>query len=210
MRLEANPFEGLEFPIPPAFKWFLIGVIVLGAIAGMLQPAKKQRKRKRKSTANRSVTKSNRNAAPSQRKSNTCRPDEVILSLPLNQLGWAEFERLLALYFRDQGYVVHEVGVGGKDGGVDLVIVDRRGEKKAIQAKCYSDRNNVGPNVIRELNTAKRNHDCMLSMLITASDLTAEARREADQYRVEYWHGALLEDKLSRWGKWNPGKKRRA
>ncbi|MFC4601825.1 restriction endonuclease [Cohnella hongkongensis] len=210
MRLEAISFEGLEFPIPPAFIWFLIGVIVLGAIAGLLQPAKKQRKRKRKPAAKRSVSTSNRNGGSNQRKSNACRPDEVILSLPLNQLGWAEFERLLALYFRDNGYVVHEVGVGGKDGGVDLVIIDQRGEKKAVQAKCYSDGNKVGSNVIRELNTAKRNHDCILSLLVTASDLTVEARKEADQFRVDYWHGALLEDKLRRWGKWSPGKKRRA
>ena len=208
MRLEAIQFEGLVFPFPPALKWFLIGIIVLGVIVGILQPAKKQKKRKRKPAANKSVSKSNGN--PTQRKSNTCRPDEIILSLPLNQLGWAEFERLLALYFRDNGYVVHEVGVGGKDGGVDLVIIDRRGEKTAVQAKCYSDRNNVGPSVIRELSTAKRNHDCILSMLVTASDLTVEARREADKFRVDYWHGALLEDKLSRWGKWSPGKKRRA
>ncbi|WP_373232981.1 restriction endonuclease [Cohnella sp.] len=209
MRLEALQFESVEI-MPPAFKWFLISIIVLVVISGLLQPAKKQRKRKRKPTAKRSVSTSNRNGASNQRKSNVCRPDEVILSLPLNQLGWADFERLLALYFRDNGYVVHEVGVGGKDGGVDLVIIDRRGEKTAVQAKCYSDRNNVGPSVIRELNTAKRNHDCMLSMLVTASDLTADARKEADQYRVDYWHGALLEDKLRRWGKWSPGKKRRA
>jgi len=208
MKLEALSFEGLEFPIPPAFKWFLIGIIVLTVVVGMLQPAKKQRKRKRRPAAHKSVSNSNGNS--NLRKSNSCRPDEVILSLPLNQLGWAEFERLLALYFRDNGYVVHEVGVGGKDGGVDLVIIDRRGEKTAVQAKCYSDRNNVGTSVIRELSTAKRNHDCILSLLITASDLTAEARKEADKFRVDYWHGALLEDKLSRWGRWNPGKKRRA
>ncbi|XID92254.1 restriction endonuclease [Paenibacillaceae bacterium WGS1546] len=209
MRLEALQFESVDI-IPPAFKWFLIGIIVLGVIAGILQPAKKQRKRKRKRkpTANKSVSKASE--VPNQRKSNACRPDEVILSLPLNQLGWAEFERLLALYFRDNGYVVHEVGVGGKDGGVDLVIIDKRGEKTAVQAKCYSERNNVGTSVIRELSTAKRNHDCILSLLVTASDLTVEARKEADQFRVDYWHGALLEDKLRRWGKWSPGKKRRA
>ncbi|MFB9274155.1 restriction endonuclease [Cohnella cellulosilytica] len=208
MRLEAISFEGLEFPFPPVLKWFIIGIIVLTIVAAMLQPAKKQRKRKRKTIAKRSVSKAS--GTPNQRKSSACRPDEVILSLPLNQLGWAEFERLLALYFRDNGYVVREVGVGGKDGGVDLVIIDQRGEKTAVQAKCYSDRNNVGPSVIRELSTAKRNHDCILSLLVTASDLTVEARKEADQFRVDYWHGALLEDKLRRWGKWSPGKKRRA
>ncbi|RUT43773.1 hypothetical protein EJP82_19505 [Paenibacillus anaericanus] len=55
-----------------------------------------------------------------------------------------KFERLLSLYFRDQGYVVKEVGVGGKYSGVDLVITDQQGEKTAVQAKCYGDHNNVG------------------------------------------------------------------
>ncbi|WP_028592255.1 restriction endonuclease [Paenibacillus massiliensis] len=54
----------------------------------------------------------------------------MILTLPLDKITGAEFERLLALYFRDQGYTVKEVGVGGRDGGVDLVITDKRGEKQ--------------------------------------------------------------------------------
>jgi restriction system protein len=72
------------------------------------------------------------------RSSTTCRPDDVLLRTSLDKINGAEFERLLSLYFKDQGYTVKEVGVGGKDGGVDLVIVDKRGEKTAVQAKCYA------------------------------------------------------------------------
>lgn len=133
--------------------WFLIGVVLLGVVAGLLQPAKKGKsKRKRKRTATSASTKKTTPATrTSNRSSRTCRPDEVILSTPLDGLNGVEFERLLALYFRDQGYKVNEVGVGGNDGGVDLVIVDMSGEKTAVQAKCYADHNLVPVQTVREL-----------------------------------------------------------
>ncbi|CAM3564401.1 Restriction endonuclease [Paenibacillus lupini] len=178
--------------------WFLAAVIALGAIAGFLQPKKKQKSRKKHSAT--LIQKRSRSVVrTSHRASKTCRPDEVILTRPLNDLNGVEFERLLALYFRDQGYVVHEVGIGGNDGGVDLVIVDKRGERTAVQAKCYADHNMVPVQTVRELVAAKRNHNCILTLLVTTSDLTGPAKKEAEQFRVEYWHGALIQDKLKNW-----------
>lgn len=141
------------------------------------------------------------------RASKHCRADDEILSSPLDRITGAEFERLLALYFLDNGYEVKEVGIGGNDGGVDLVIKDKRGEKTAVQAKCYADHRMINVDLIRNLGTAKRNHDCILSLLVTTSDLTVPAKKEADKFHVEYWHGAFLEQKLKTWGKWNPNKK---
>lgn len=37
--------------------------------------------------------------------------------------------------------------------------------------------------------------------------VTGPAKKEAEQFKVDYWHGALLEQKLRSWGKWQPGKK---
>lgn len=185
----------------------ILVIICLGVIAGMLQPQKKRKGRKKRST-NRNVRIDKSKPKQSVRTSKTCRPDEVILSSPLNDLSGVEFERLLALYFKDQGYIVHEVGVGGSDGGVDLVIVDKRGERTAVQAKCYADHNSVSVHTVRELATAKRNHNCMLTLLVTTSDLTGPAKKEAEQYRMEYWHGGLLEGKLRKWPKWSSAKKR--
>lgn len=189
--------------------WFFIAVVMLGVIAGLLQP-KKKRKSTKKRTARVITKKGNAPAKAFSRSSKTCRPDEVILTTSLDGLNGVEFERLLALYFRDQGYKVYEVGVGGNDGGVDLVIVDRRGEKTAVQAKCYADHNMVPVQTVRELVAAKRNHDCILSLLVTTSDLTGPAKKEAEQFRVEYWHGGVVEGKLKKWGKWSTSKKRYA
>ncbi|OBR69059.1 hypothetical protein A7K91_11040 [Paenibacillus oryzae] len=177
--------------------------VMIGVLSGLLLRNRKIKpKSKKRATPNRSNA-SNSSKPRIQRKEN--RTDQEILQSSFDRLSGAEFERLLALYFRDQGYKVQEVGIGGRDGGVDLVIIDQRGEKTAVQAKCYAAHNTVGVSVVRELVGAKRNHDCILSLLITTSDLTAPAKKEAEQFKVEYWHGGILENKLKAWGKWQPG-----
>lgn len=180
---------------------FILAVIVMGVIAGLLQP-KKKRKGSKKRTDNANKRRSEPARQKTNRSAKSCRPDETILSRPLDDLNGVEFERLLALYFRDQGFVVHEVGVGGNDGGVDLVIVDKRGERTAVQAKCYANHNMVPVQTVRELVAAKRNHNCMLTLLVTTSDLTGPAKKEAEQFRVEYWHGGVLEERLRSWKNW--------
>jgi restriction system protein len=173
-------------------------VAFIGVIVNLI-PKKKKRKTKR-------VIRKSSNYNISQRsRSVHKRTDQEILNTSLDVMSGADFERLLALYFQDQGYKVNEVGIGGKDGGVDLVITDHRGEKTAIQAKCYANHNLVDVKIVRELVAAKRNHDCILSLLITTSDLTGPARKEAEQFKVDYWHGGIIEQKLKTWGKWKPG-----
>lgn len=199
----------LFFSIPGLHWGFLIGIlfgsVLIAEILGSLWTRKRRNQKKQKSYV---ANKKNRQSA-SRRTSNVIRADDVILTSRLNDLSGPEFERLLALYFRDQGYTVKEVGVGGRDGGVDLVITNRRGEKTAVQAKCYADHNPVRVQIVRELVAAKRNHDCILSLLVTTSDLTSDAKQEAEKFKVEYWHGGLVEQKLKTWGKWQPRKKNR-
>ncbi|NGP61391.1 hypothetical protein FLT15_24480 [Paenibacillus thiaminolyticus] len=192
----------------PGLHWgfffgILIGSIIVADILGAIWTRKRRNKKKQKTKPTNKKTAQ----TTSRRTTKGCRDDEVILTSRLDDLSGAEFERLLALYFRDQGYTVKEVGVGGNDGGVDLVIIDGRGEKTAVQAKCYAEHNLVPVMTVRELVAAKRNHDCILSLLITTSDLTSPAKKEAEQFKVDYWHGALVEQKLRSWGKWQPSKK---
>lgn len=139
------------------------------------------------------------------------RPDDKILKLPINELKWSEFEHLLALYFRDQGYEVEETGVGGNDGGVDLVLLDKRtNERTAVQVKWRS-RAAIGPNIVRELNTARRNTKptCLYATLITNSDITQRAMDEAYKLHMECWNGPRLQFKLEKWDRWTPPKRSR-
>ncbi|WP_236336490.1 restriction endonuclease [Paenibacillus auburnensis] len=52
---------------------------------------------------------------------------------------------------------------------------------------------------VRELVAAKRNHNRILTLLVTTSDLTGPAKKEVEQFRVEYWHGGLVAEKLRKW-----------
>lgn len=199
----------IYFSIPGLHWGFFFGIILVAVLAAEILGAMWTRKRRtNKKQQTKTGNKKNTQTA-SRRSSNSVRSDDIILTSRLDDLTGAEFERLLALYFRDKGYTVKEVGVGGSDGGVDLVITDRRGEKTAVQAKCYADHHMVPVMTVRELVAAKRNHDCILSLLVTTSDLTPPAKKEAEQFKVDYWHGGLVEQKLTAWGKWKPSKKRR-
>ncbi|MDN4066615.1 restriction endonuclease [Paenibacillus vini] len=199
----------LYFSIPGLHWGFFFGILLVSVlVAEILGGMWTRKRRNKKKQRNKSTKLHSVNTGTTRRSSKSCRNDATILTSRLDDLSGAEFERLLALYFRDQGYTVKEVGVGGNDGGVDLVIIDKRGEKTAVQAKCYADHNHVSVTTVRELVAAKRNHDCILSLLITTSDLTPPAKKEAEQFKVDYWHGSLVEQKLRTWGKWQPSNKR--
>ena len=105
----------------------------------------------------------------------------------------------------DPGPWEEETGIGGNDGGVDVVITNRRtGERTAVQAKHWSDRRQVGPNIIRELHSARLNTKptCHFGMLVTSSDVSPQARIEAEARHIEFWHGAFLELQMEKWDKW--------
>src|SRR5690606_13565718 len=96
------------------------------------------------------------------------------------------------------GYRVDETGSGGRDGGVDLVLTDREGARTAVQVKRYTDKK-VTVQTVRELVGAKRNYKCIYALLITTSDFTGQALKEAYDLNVECWHGATVNHKLSLW-----------
>ena len=67
----------------------------------------------------------------------------------LDGMSWQEFELLVGEAFRLQGYEVTEIGGGGADGGVDLVLRKDR-EKFLVQCKQWKAFK-VGVAVVREL-----------------------------------------------------------
>lgn len=173
--------------------------LVIGAIIAsiFLERLKNATNRLNKVTKNRKVV----NPVKQANKSSEVRPDDEIIKLPLNELNGYEFERIFALYFRDKGYKVDETGVGGKDGGVDLVIKDpKTGERTAIQAKCFTSQN-VKVQVVRELVGAKFNFSCRYARIITTTDLTKSAKDEAQNLRCEYWNGRKVEYEIKKWKK---------
>ncbi len=63
--------------------------------------------------------------------------------------GWRQFERLVGEAFRRQGYAVEETGLGGADGGIDLIL-RKDGRRTLVQCK-QRKRQQVGVSVVREM-----------------------------------------------------------
>jgi restriction system protein len=91
-----------------------------------------------------------------QRRARTNLVDDVTQSNArdvLEGMSWRDFEMLVGEGFRLQGYQVLETGMGGADGGVDLVLSKpgtNGGEKLLVQCKHWRAYK-VGVDVVREL-----------------------------------------------------------
>ncbi|UII55672.1 restriction endonuclease [Cytobacillus spongiae] len=153
-------------------------------------------KTKKSSTSKHHVKKKgNINCSP-----NRLREDKEIIASRLEDLSWREFERLCFLYFKARGYKPRETGEGA-DGGVDLIIYNRHHKaEEAIQIKHYiSSGNQITVEKIRELNSAKRNHNCVLSRFITTSGYTKDALKQADDYKMICHDLNWVKNKIIKW-----------
>lgn len=130
---------------------------------------------------------------------NLLRSEKEILTLPLEELSWREFERLCFLYYKAKGYKPKETSEGA-DGGVDLIIFNKyHATNEAIQIKHRKTGNQVTVKEIRELAAAKRNHKCTLARFITTSSYTNNAQVEADKYKIETHDLVWVTNKILPW-----------
>jgi restriction endonuclease Mrr len=108
----------------------------------------------------------------------------------ISTLSPSDFEQYVAALFEKAGYRVVRTG-GSGDGGVDL-LVKRRGTTSVVQCKRYED--TIGPSTIRELIGAMTNAGIKDGLLITTSDFTAGAEREARRapYKIDLVDGERL------------------
>lgn len=105
----------------------------------------------------------------------------------LRRLRWQDFEILVAEAFRRQGWSVSEVGGGGADGGVDLLL-RRDGEVVGIQCKRWGMRV-VGVEKVRELQGALGDHGASRGVFVCCGRFTAEAAAFARRRGMELVDG---------------------
>ncbi len=67
----------------------------------------------------------------------------------IRSIDWRDFERLVGEAFRRRGYSVEETGLGGADGGIDLIL-RKSGRTELVQCKQWRLQQ-VKPNVVREM-----------------------------------------------------------
>lgn len=108
----------------------------------------------------------------------------------LDGMSWREFELLVGEAYRLQGYRVAEIGGGGPDGGVDLVLT-KGAEKFLVQCKQWKAFK-VGVSTVRELYGVMAAKGATGGFVVTSGRFTPDAKDFAQGRNVELVDGHQL------------------
>ncbi len=108
----------------------------------------------------------------------------------LRQMSWRQFEQLTGEAFRRQGYAIEETGLGGADGGIDLLL-RKDGSTTLVQCKQWQNRQ-VGVKIVREMYGLLLHHNAAAVKIVALGDYTDEARQFAQDKPIELIHGGQL------------------
>ena len=105
-------------------------------------------------------------------------------------MGWREFEMLVGEAFRRQGYMVEETGLGGADGGIDLIL-RKQGRTELVQCKQWRSRQ-VRPAVVREMWGLVHHHRADGVKIVCVGEFTRDAAAFARDKSIELINGERL------------------
>lgn len=108
----------------------------------------------------------------------------------LNDMSWQEFELLVGEHFRSRGFRVLEMGGGGADGGVDLVL-RKGGETQIVQCKQWRAFK-VGVKVVRELYGVMAAKGAAAGHVVTSGTFTKDAVEFAQGRNITLTDGEVL------------------
>ncbi|MDQ1120809.1 MULTISPECIES: restriction endonuclease [Pseudoxanthomonas] len=108
----------------------------------------------------------------------------------LSQGGWRQFELLVGEAFRRQGYIVEETGLGGADGGIDLIL-RKDGRRTLVQCKQWK-RQRIGVSVVREMAGLLAHHQAHAVKIVCIGTYTKDAERFSHGKPIELIGGPQL------------------
>src|SRR5574337_887451 len=159
--LHGSPFAQAALPAANLISWFLLAVGLLGATMSWLG----QQHRRRLLDAQQGL--------------------ESIAAL-----GWRHFEQLVGEAFRRQGYAVEETGLGGADGGIDLIL-RKDGRRVLVQCKQWR-RRQIPVNVVREMHGLLAHHHADRVKIVCTGTYTRDAAKFAQDKPIELIGGEEL------------------
>lgn len=112
----------------------------------------------------------------------------------LNNMSWQEFEALVGEAFRRKGYSVLDVGGGGADGGVDLVLLKGK-ESFLVQCKQWKAYK-VGVDVVRELYGVMASKGATGGFVVTSGTFTDDAKAFASGQNITLIDGKALHEMI--------------
>ncbi|MGH8112258.1 MAG: restriction endonuclease [Rhodanobacteraceae bacterium] len=108
----------------------------------------------------------------------------------LGAMNWRQFEMLVGEAFRRQEYRIEETGLGGADGGIDLIL--RKGGKTTL-VQCKQWRSHrVDVKVVREMYGLLTHHRADAVKVVSVGDFTPDARRFVKGKPIELVTGEAL------------------
>ena len=161
MFVKGNPFAPVVAAFYVPMSWFVLVVGLIGAVMSWV----KQRHRRKLFDAQQGL--------------------ESIAAL-----GWRHFEQLVGEAFRRQGYMVEETGLGGADGGIDLVL-SKNGRRVLVQCKQWRQRQ-VGAKVVREMYGLLAHHRADEVKIACSGTYTRDAQEFAKDKPIELIGGEEL------------------
>ena len=159
--LRGNPFAPAVLPMAMLMSWFALGVGLLGAAMSWFG----LRHRRRLLDAQQGL-------------------DSIAA------LGWRHFEQLVGEAFRRQGYTVEETGLGGADGGIDLIL-RKDGRRVLVQCKQWR-RRQIPVNIVREMYGLLAHHRADEVKIACVGSYTHDAAKFAEGKPIELIGGEEL------------------
>jgi restriction system protein len=159
--LHGNPFAPAVVPAANLMSWFVLAAGFLGAAMSWVG----QRHRRRLLDAQQGLK-------------------------SIAALGWRHFEQLVGEAFRRQGYTVEETGLGGADGGIDLML-RKDGRRVLVQCKQWR-RRQIPVNVVREMYGLLAHHSADTVKIACLGAFTRDAARFAIGKPIELIGGEEL------------------
>ena len=113
----------------------------------------------------------------------------------INLLSGTEFENYLKILFEKMGYHV-QTTKKSKDFGVDLIL-EKKGKKTIVQAKCYS--HTVGVSAVQEIISARAHYNIYSALVVSNQNFSKEAEILANENQVMFAGRAELESLVSKY-----------
>jgi restriction system protein len=108
----------------------------------------------------------------------------------IKRMPWQEFEILVGAVYRKLGYKVEETGLGGADGGVDLIMY-KKNEKVIVQCKRWST-TTIGAPIVREMYGLMTHHKAQGVKIVCVGKFTRDARAFAEGKPIDLVTGLDL------------------
>lgn len=110
----------------------------------------------------------------------------------LKSMSWQDFEHYCAEYFLEQGYKVKMMGLGGADGGMDLLL--KKGGKTTL-VQCKHWKSKVGVMTVREMYGVMYAHQFDAVAIVALTGFTKDARSWVGNKPIKLIAGQDIVDK---------------